>query len=355
MKNPWSSCLGAETFIAGNGGIARVGRMCARALIEGGADAELISYRDRAHTQLAGRNVRICHGSKALFVALIRLSTITHNSVLYDSLGPARAHPHILWPRRPFAVWIHGLEVWEGLRNDYACVIRRADQVFVNSDFTLERYQEIHGLLPTARVCWLGTEQDAPPGARANFSGPPTVLIVGRLDATQGWKGHTELLDCWPEVVAAVPDARLVVAGGGTGLEAMRDAARTSPAASSIDVRGYVSEAEMPALFERAHVFAMPSRQEGFGIVYVEAMRYGLPVIASVHDAGREVNLDGETGFNVDLARRHELPERLIHLLGDVDVAASMGQAGFRRWQQHYTYSRFADRFLAHWRAGLAA
>jgi glycosyltransferase involved in cell wall biosynthesis len=83
---------------------------------------------------------------------------------------------------------------------------------------------------------------------------------------------------------------------------------------------------------ERAHAFAMPSRQEGFGIVYVEAMRYGLSVTASVHDSGREANLAGAIGFNVDLARRHELSERLIRLLGDIDLAESMGQAGFRRW-----------------------
>ncbi len=353
MKTPWSACLGAETLIPGNGGIARVARICARALIEGGANAELISFRDRSHSELAGRNVRACHGSKAVFLSLIRMSTVTHHRVLYDSLGPARAHPRILWPRRPFAVWIHGLEVWEGLRSDYARVIHRADQVFVNSAFTLARYQEIHGPLPTARVCWLATEQDDPPGVRASFSGPPTVLIVGRLDATQGRKGHSELLDCWPEVVAAVPDARLVIVGGGSGLDAMRDAAGASSVASSIDVLGHVGEAEMPALFERAHVFAMPSRQEGFGLVYVEAMRYGLPVIASVHDAGQEVNVNGETGFNVDLARRCELPERLIRLLSDLDLAQSMGQAGFRRWRQYYTYSRFADRFLAHWHAGI--
>jgi phosphatidyl-myo-inositol dimannoside synthase len=324
--------------------------MCARALIESGADAELISFRDRTSAQLAGHDVRVCHGSKVLFAALIHLSMVNRRRALYDSLGPARAHPRVPWPRRSAAVWLHGLEVWEGLRADYARVISRADQIFVNSGFTLRRYERMHGPLPMARVCWLGTEHDAPPDTPATFTGPPTVLIVGRLDTTQGWKGHAELIDCWPKVVAAVHGARLVIAGGGTGLAAMRDTARASSAASSIDVLGYVSEADMPALFERAHVFAMPSRQEGFGIVYVEAMRYGVPVVASVHDAGREINVDGETGFNVDLERRDELSERLIYLLSDPDRAAAMGHAGLRRWHQHFTYSSFAKRFLAHWR-----
>jgi phosphatidyl-myo-inositol dimannoside synthase len=345
-------CLAAATLSAGNGGIARVGRMCARALIEAENDTVLIDFLERVPTRLAGRNVRVCQGNKLLFAAHIHLSTITCNRVLYDSVGPAKAHPRILWSRPPFALWIHGIEVWESLRSDHARVIRRADLIFVNSCYTLERYQEKHGPLPTARVCWLATEQDEPPGTRASFTGPPTVLIVGRLDAMEGYKGHTELLGCWPEVVAAVPGARLVIAGGGTGLAAMRDRAQASSVASSIDVVGYVSEAEMPTLFARAHVFAMPSRQEGFGIVYVEAMRYGLPVIASVHDAGQEINVDRQTGFNVDLERRHELSERLIYLLSDPNRAVAMGQAGFKRWQEHFTYSSFAGRFLALWRAG---
>jgi phosphatidylinositol alpha-1,6-mannosyltransferase len=144
-----------------------------------------------------------------------------------------------------------------------------------------------------------------------------------------------------------------VIVGSGTGLAAIRDKVRSSTVASSIDVLGYVSELKMPELFESAHVLAMPSRQEGFGIVYIEAMRHGLPVIASRHDAGQEINVDGETGFNVDLDRKNELTERLIELLSNADRAAAMGEVGFRRWQQHFRYSSFADRFLAHWRMGL--
>jgi phosphatidylinositol alpha-1,6-mannosyltransferase len=72
----------------------------------------------------------------------------------------------------------------------------------------------------------------------------------------------------------------------------------------------------------------MPSRGEGFGLIYIEAMRRGLPVIASVHDAAPEVNLDNVTGYNVDLDRPDELPDRITRLLGDPDHAAALGRAG---------------------------
>jgi phosphatidylinositol alpha-1,6-mannosyltransferase len=90
----------------------------------------------------------------------------------------------------------------------------------------------------------------------------------------------------------------------------------------------------------------MPSRGEGFGLVYVEAMRHGVPVIASVHDAAPEINLDGETGYNVDLARPADLAERIIHLLRDRDWAARLGANGRRRWERHFRFSAFCERFV---------
>jgi phosphatidylinositol alpha-1,6-mannosyltransferase len=327
--------------------------MSARALIESGYDLELIAFLDKNPVQFDGYYVCGSHGSKVRFAAQIALAKLSADYILYDSVGLAKAHQFIGWRRCPYAVWMHGLEVWEGLRADHMRPIRRADLVLANSQYTLDRHQNDHGPLRNGRVCWLATEQDTPPKVRANFAGPPTVLMVGRLDATEGLKGHDELLQCWTQVVSAVPGAELIIVGGGSGLETIRDRARASYQAASIHVLGFVAEAAMHELFESAHVLAMPSKQEGFGIVYVEAMRYGLPVIASMHDAGQEINVDKVTGFNVDLAKRNELAERLIELLSNTDHAAALGEAGFRRWQDHFTYSKFASRFLAHWRATL--
>jgi phosphatidylinositol alpha-1,6-mannosyltransferase len=88
----------------------------------------------------------------------------------------------------------------------------------------------------------------------------------------------------------------------------------------------------------------MPSRQEGFGIVYVEAMRHGLPIIASVHDAGQEVNMDQVTGFNIDLDRPGELAERVILLLRDANLAQWMGIAAAARWREHFAWTAFRKR-----------
>jgi phosphatidylinositol alpha-1,6-mannosyltransferase len=75
-------------------------------------------------------------------------------------------------------------------------------------------------------------------------------------------------------------------------------------------------------------------------------MRHGLPVIASVHDAGQEVNRDQETGYNVDLNDPQALSDRLTELLRDSDTARRMGGAGQARWQQHFRFGAFKSRLL---------
>ena len=107
-----------------------------------------------------------------------------------------------------------------------------------------------------------------------------------------------------------------------------------------------MSESALDGLWDQASVFVMPSRGEGFGLVYVDAMRRGIPVIASTHDAGAEVNVDGVTGFNVSLDEKGMLADRLIRLLSSPQLCDEMGAAGQRRWREHFRFHAFRDRFM---------
>ena len=307
-----------------------------------------MSFLDKEEIEFDGLRCHPCRGSKLGFALFAQRLLLRNRFAVYDSLGMARAHPHFLGSLRPSAVWIHGIEVWGEMRPDYLKALRRADLVFVNSNYTLNRFQSRHGELSSARVCPLATEQDEAPEQLADFSGRPVALMVARVDAGDV-KGHSELLASWPDVISAVPDARLVIAGGGSGLEALREKVKASPAAGSIDIKGFVPADCLPGLFQDAHVFAMPSWQEGFGIAYVEAMRFGLPAIASLQDAGQEVVKDGVTGYTVDLRRKDELTARLIELLSDPGKCASAGAAGHAMWKEQFRFSQFATRFAGVW------
>ena len=334
--------VAAQYLRPGNGGIAEVARVSMKALARlgptlGHACMEVEDYA------VEDASVRAYRGSRARFQLGLERASLSSSRFLYDFAGTARA-TRLLFPRRPYAVWAHGIEVWDEVRADRRAALERADLVLVNSAYTQARAEPTLGGLRNVRLCRLGAFSDDQPQPQP-AGGPPTVLLLGRVEP--GWpKGQGVLVSLWPRVVAAVPDARLLLVGKGPALKALRDLARASSAATNIEIAGFVPEAEIEAVWRRAAVFAMPSLTEGFGLVFIEAMRRGLPVIASQADAGAEVNVDDVTGYNRDRAESG-LVDALVTLLRDRDLAAKLGAAGAARWRAEFSFSAFERRLTA--------
>jgi phosphatidyl-myo-inositol dimannoside synthase len=336
--------VASQSFLGSCGGIARVSDITSRVAVDSGYSLSLVSLQNEGGGYQDSGFWQGCGGSRAKFVVVCGRGALRGDHIFYDQLGTARAH---IWPAklvRPCGVWIHGIEVWDQLRPDRLRVAHRVGFMLANTVFTRERALRYDKVFESARTCWLATPEDDPPAEPAPLDGPPIVVILGRLDDT-AYKGHKELIEAWPAVVDAVPGARLVAVGTGPSLERHRSLAAASAAAAYIDIVGFMAESSLPDLWKRTVVFAMPSRGEGFGLAYVEAMRWGIPVIASVHDAGQEVNIHNETGLNVDLDRPNELKESLVEILRNRDLARRMGAAGHRRWRKHFCYSAFRTRF----------
>lgn len=335
--------LGAQFLTAGSGGICRAARLSILAL-QGHADITALAVEDRGMHHVDSVEVTGCSGHRIPFLLRNNYELLRAGRALYDFAGTARAH----FVPRSYAVWVHGNEFWNEseVRTDYMRAIRSSDCILLNSQTTADAVQARLGLLPQARVCWLGTEQDHAPAAGPAVEGPPTVLFVGRSDEHFA-KGQDILIRLWPRVVAAVKDARLCFVGGGTRTGRLRDLAASSPASGNIDVLGFLPEHEMEELWPKATALALLGRLEGFGLVVIEAMRHGVPVLASTNDAASEINLNGVTGYNVDRTNDEAIVDRLVGMLRDRDGARTMGAAGFARWNAHFRFSVFRERFLA--------
>jgi phosphatidylinositol alpha-1,6-mannosyltransferase len=342
MSDP-QAFLAATSLRPGRGGISRVARLIARAL-DTSPTTQGVTAGGVVLDDSPPRDVRFpvacANGSQLRFFSRVHAAAFRNTHFIYDFPGTARAHCRIPFLNHPFLTYIHGVEIWDQGRRDRVESARRATLLLSNSHYTLRRAQEIHGGFERARVCWLATESDEPPATKVVESSPPRVLLCGRV--ADAYKGHTRLIETWSQIRAAVPDAQLVIAGAGT--ESLAPVVARTRCAETIQLRGFVSEGELDELYASATVFALPSRGEGFGLVYIEAMRHGLPVIASIHDAAPEINVDGHTGYNVSLDRRDELGERLIQLLRDRDHARALGENGRRRWHQQFRFSAFRQR-----------
>ena len=337
--------------MSGKGGISRVARLISRVIgeeiVEGRLSASAVVLSDSSPPPGSPMPVTAVSGSRLPFVIRVNLAIVRYTHFIYDFLGMARAHGWLPIVHRPFMSYIHGLEVWPGpwAQADRIASACRASLLISNTAYTRDRATTLHPTFARAKVCWLATEEDTLPPECAKPLGPRRVLILGRMDSGQ-YKGHQELIEAWPRVLAAVPDAVLTIAGTGPALLVFQKlASECGLLPSQIEFRGLVPESKLGELWAETTLLAMPSRGEGFGIVYIEAMRHGVPVIASIHDAAPEVNLDGITGYNVSLDHADELPDRIIHLLRNPTKAAAFGSAGQARWAAHFRYSAFRERF----------
>jgi phosphatidylinositol alpha-1,6-mannosyltransferase len=150
-----------------------------------------------------------------------------------------------------------------------------------------------------------------------------------------------------PAVAAAIPGVQLVFVGDGSDYAHLLAMARASGHADSIFLPGRLSRSELEELYRKAYVYVMPSRQEGFGLAYLEAMNYARPCVACRDDGGAEVVGDGETGLLVGQpVDRDELSASLVRLLSDEGLARRMGEAGWRRLHEHYSAQAHQQRFM---------
>jgi phosphatidyl-myo-inositol dimannoside synthase len=332
--------LSAQHLMPGRGGIAKVGRLSVKALTDRLSLA--LAAEDKTAHEIAGIPVRGFAGSRIGFVARNAMEQLRGAHVLYDYAGTGRANVG-----RSYALWVHGAEFWTSakLRTDYRRVLLGADRLLVNSHFSHRAMEEVLGPMPRASVCWLATEEDERPPPPLD-NGPPTLLFIGRSDEFFA-KGQDILIRVWPAVVSRIADARLCFAGEGVRLPDLRRLAAASPVAGNIDILGFQSDEDIGQLWRRATVFGLLGNLEGFGLVVVEAMRHGVPVLTSTNDASCEINVDGVTGYNIDRADEAGIADRITALLRDRDQARMLGAAGFDRWQTHFSFSAFRSRIRA--------
>ncbi len=353
MNDVKSLFLSVESMESGKGGIARVARLMAKVIVEEKGSMinglKSLSLSDTYPVTQFFENALTVNGSYLKYVLYNNLARVKYNYFLYDFLGVMRSHNILPFlPKRPSMVWAHGIEVWENARPCYIETLQNADYVLFNSDYTKKRAETLHGQLRNSHVCMLGTETDDVPDAVIPYlNRKPVVLIVARMEKGRD-KGHRSLIRSWPDVIKKIPDAVLKIVGQGSDRENFKKIIDMSSARNSIDLLGFVSDKELDDLYKNAQLFVMPSHGEGFGIVYIEAMRHGLPVIGSVYDAAGEVISHGKTGLTIDAERDGELSGGIIDLLGNPEKAGYMGEQGFLRWQKHFSYSSFKDRFVTH-------
>lgn len=340
------------TELAAAGGIQAVSRDVVRAVSGADVNAEvwsLLDSRAAARAVAAGAGARGASGSRLRYGLWSLLTSFAATPpdlavVLHAHLAPV-ALP-LAYRGARLVVFLHGTEVWRRLTVMERAAFMRSELLIATSRFAQARFQSFNPDIDVRiELCPLSVPLLSP------LERPPAViprraLLVGRMAKDERYKGHDLLLDIWPRVAHRVPGATLLIAGDGDDRARLMQRARDEGLASAVHFAGHVSDAELRVMYEECQVFVLPSRLEGFGIVFLEAMRAAKACIGAT-GAAEDVIDAGRTGYLVDLDQPRTLEDALVALLGDSRRAEEMGRAGRGRMQREFAAEGFDRRFRA--------
>jgi phosphatidyl-myo-inositol dimannoside synthase len=335
---------------AGDDGVSELGRQVIQALAIDPATHVLVrSLHDRTSPAL--------HGVPYEFTSALSSRTRLGSMIVGDAArvsGPDLVvvlHSHFLPVALPLIVRgasltaiLIGIEVWRPLTRLERVALSRASQIVAISSHTRERFLEAN---PSATnhpivVCHPAVPHQGEMAARV--VAPGFALMVGRMSRGERYKGHDTALDAWSRVLSSHPDARLVVAGEGDDGQRLQEKAQALGLSASVTFLGHVDRAQLGRLYADAAFFVMPSRDEGFGFVYLEAMRAGKPCVAC-DGAAAELLEHQQTGELVRFDHVEDLAAACTRLFADREACARMGRAAAGTVQQRFLMGHFVERF----------
>jgi glycosyltransferase involved in cell wall biosynthesis len=321
-----------ETFT--NGGIQRFNRTLIAACEALDARCDVYSLNDdadgvRTVSLKPATRVRTFRRNKPRFASAVAtaLATGRHHTVLIGhvnllefvlaSVSLRIARPHL-------TMIAHGAEVWHGLRGARRRGLAKIDRVLCVSQYTrdamLAQAPELDAgrftVFPNALSSVWTERADAMAPAVLPAGIPPRFLLgVARLDRVDRTKGILSTIEALP----MVHDETLayVVAGSGDDMKLLRDVAARFGVKDRVFLLGPVSDSLLISLYRRCVAFVLPSGQEGFGIVFIEAMYFGAPVIGAREKGAVDALDGGATGLMVNYGDVAAIARRINEITED--------------------------------------
>ena len=232
-------------------------------------------------------------------------------------------------------------------------IIRNSDAVTVNSSYTR---QLLVSLVPGAerkiQIVPMGVDCqkfiiEAGSGTLNKFASNRIILSVGRLI---NWKGTIYLINAMPEVIQRFPDALLLIAGSGPEKETLIKRVHELGLDQSVKFLGVVDTAVLPSLYHSADVFVLPSinkdgKTEALGVVLLEAMASGCPVVGSNVGGIPDIITDGENGFLVLEQDSGMLTEKVVRILRDKEIQEKFRRNGLIRIHDSFSWEIVSKKF----------
>jgi phosphatidyl-myo-inositol dimannoside synthase len=299
----------------GHGGIAYYNRCLAEALAEMPEIEEVvvlarvmrfapegIPEKVRFVTEAAGGKLRY-------LLSVLRLATEQFDMVICGHINLLQlAAPFAMLKRTPLVLQVHGIDVWHPVPRAKHW-LNKVDAVWTVSALTRDRmntwtklpvskYTIIPNTIHPERYGLAPKRDDLV--ERYGLEGRKVIITLARLAGYERYKGIDEILEALPGLLEQEPNLIYMVLGDGDDQPRLEAKAKSLGIADRVLFAGFISESDKADHLRLADVFVLPGRGEGFGIVYLEAMACGIPVVGSQLDGSREALRDGLLGELVD-------------------------------------------------------
>jgi glycosyltransferase involved in cell wall biosynthesis len=217
-------------------------------------------------------------------------------------------------PNTKLVMLAHGIEVWSLPLGIKKKMIKSCDEILCVSQFTKDEMIKLHGsgakkysvlnncldpLLPI-----LSSRNDSI-DLRKKYGFKPfekILFTLTRMDATERYKGYDRVLQAMAGLIKEMPELKYIIGGGYDEIEKKKIDALIAELGlkDNVVITGFIPDEDLKDYFQMSDVYVMPSYHEGFGIVFIEAMYYGLPVIAGNKDGSVDALLNGKLGTLID-------------------------------------------------------
>jgi glycosyltransferase involved in cell wall biosynthesis len=225
----------------------------------------------------------------------------------------------------PCSSILHGIEAWNINSRIRIRALRMANHLTAVSEFTrqhviaqfgvdAQRINVVPNTFDTARF----TPGDKPTYLMERYGfkpGQPVLMTVSRLSLSERYKGHRQVLMALTEIRKQFPDVRYLIVGSGDDLQSIKDLVKARSLDDCVVFAGYIPGSELPDHYRLCDLFVMPSSKEGFGIVFLEAMASGKPVIAGCIDGSVDAVAGGRLSPMVDPNNVAQITEAILNIL----------------------------------------
>ncbi|HUN21919.1 MAG TPA: glycosyltransferase family 4 protein [Anaerolineales bacterium] len=333
------------------GGIARYTRTLTRALNELDYFVDVISLHDTLFQNYPNLRVIPCQSNRLTMLYWGIRHSITQQPAFIWATHPNFASflllSRVFSMRSKTLATIHGIDAWHTLSPIRAWALSNLHHIFSDSAYTFHEFikQNPQIKAPTS-VLPLCLDKNLANNNSSRLNENRTrikFLSVSRLSKSENYKGHRSVLNALSVLKDKYPNIAYQIVGDGDQRHELEIYARTLELDAHVQFLGNVSDTTLAEIYQQSDIFILPSTGEGFGLVFLEAMFYQLPIIAANSTATPEVVVNGETGFLVNPSNLQEIINSCEILIEQPLLRQQFGQAGLERLNTYFLFDTFVQ------------